>query len=258
MAPGTRRVGQSTRRMARSRRNVAIIIFLVAVAAVVGIALILQSRVLAGAGGATIALLILMLCIRVIAERGMDREFNAQSRAIRGAVGEELVGAILEQMGPDYLSIHDIESSYGNIDHIVIARQGGVFLIQTKSHDGRVDAPDGVLLVNGKPPDKDLIAQTLNNIYWLCDEINTVVSEKPWITPFLVFTNAFVPRITPIKGVRVLNMRFLTQELSASGRPSPANERLWQHRDTIASALRPPASSTMKSESGTRDEAQAR
>ena len=122
MAQGSSRAGQSTRRMARRRRNNAIIIFLVAVAVVVGIALILQSRVLVGAGGATIALILLMLCIRVIAERGMGRQFDGQSRAMRGAVGEELVGAMLEQMGPDYLSLHDIESPYGNIDHVVIAR----------------------------------------------------------------------------------------------------------------------------------------
>ena len=115
-------------------------------------------------------------------------------------------------------------------------------MIETKSHGGRVDAGDGVLLVNEMPPEKDFVAQALNNTYWLRDKINTVVGEKPWITPFLVFTNAFVPRITPIKGVRVLNKRFLTQELSASGRPSPANDRLWQQRDSIAAELRPPTS----------------
>ena len=82
LGAGIKSAGQSTCRMARRRRNNAIIIFLIAVAVVVGIALILQSRVLVGAGGATIVLILLMLCIRVIAERGMGRQFDGQSRAM--------------------------------------------------------------------------------------------------------------------------------------------------------------------------------
>jgi hypothetical protein len=49
--------------------------------------------------------------------------------------------------------IHDVVSPYGNIDHIVLNAQGGIFLIETKAHGGRVSVVDGRLLVNGHDPE---------------------------------------------------------------------------------------------------------
>lgn len=238
MKDDTNRPGRSTRHMARNRRRSALIIAVGGLAFVTLMAILLQSNVLAGVGGASIVLLILIRLVSDIADRETSRQLKAERRAIRGAVGEEAVGAILAKMGPDYFAIHDVESPYGNIDHVVVTRGGGVFLIETKSHGGRVEAPAGALLVNGKPPEKDFIGQALKNALWLRDEIAALLGGKLWVTALLVFTNAFVPRLPPIKGVKVLNKRFLASELSKSAKGTSLGDRPWHRRTQIAERLR--------------------
>ena len=117
--------------------------------------------------------------------------------------------------------MHDIESPYGNIDHIVIGKNAGIFLLETKAHGGKVEVNGETLLVNGKLPEKDFIAQALRNSYWLRDEISQIVGDKPWITPILVFTNAFVPPTRPVKGVSIINKKYLLNFLQKPTDPTP-------------------------------------
>ena len=132
--PELRRPAQSTRAMAAKRRKLAIAIAVGALLIMVLIALLLHGRVLAGLGGATLVLLLLLRVLADVADRETSRLLKAERRALRGASGEEVVGAILSGLGQDYFAIHDLESPYGNIDHIVFARSGSVFMIETKAH----------------------------------------------------------------------------------------------------------------------------
>ncbi len=134
-------------------------------------------------------------------------------RAIRGAEAEEGIGSILAALSGDYLVIHDIATPHGNIDHVVIARQGGVFLIETKAYRGRVSAENGRLLVNGHETEKNFITQAVNNVYWLRKRIRAASGLTVWITAIIVFTNAFVEPMAPIKGVRVMNKNYLSKAL---------------------------------------------
>jgi Nuclease-related domain len=66
-----------------------------------------------------------------------------------GASGEEAVGRILERLEPDgFRTIHDrkIPGSRANIDHIVVGPTG-VFVVETKSYEGRVRVNWGRLMV---------------------------------------------------------------------------------------------------------------
>jgi len=122
---------------------------------------------------------------------------------LSGAKGKEKIGSLLETLGEDYLVIYDIESPYGNIDHIVINKQSGVFLLETKAHGGRVSVKNGHLLVNGHDPEKDFIAQVLNNTYWLKEKTCNTINVEVWIIAVLVFTNAFVERRLQSKELRL-------------------------------------------------------
>jgi len=95
--------------------------------------------------------------------------------------------------------LHDIESPYGNIDHIVIGKNNGIFLLETKAHGGKVTIERGHTLGQREATEKDFIAQCLRNTYWLRDEVEKVVGLKPWISPILVFTNAFISATRPVK-----------------------------------------------------------
>ncbi len=94
----------------------------------------------------------------------------------------------------------------------------------------------GRLPVNGHEPAKDFIAQALKNTYWLRDEIRQTITVEVWITPVLVFTNASVERTTPIKGVTMVNRKYL---LSLLNRPNAKlrNLSVWENREKIISAL---------------------
>jgi len=230
--------GRSTRQMAGKRRKQACLYCLFFIAAIVSIyALLNNASALKIGGGGMLVLLILMRVIPDIADRVFTKKAKEEKRAIRGARGEEKVGELVAGLGEDYLILHDIASPYGNIDHVAIGKEGGVFLIETKAHGGTVDATGERLLVNGNDPEKDFIRQTLSNTYWLRDEIEKVCGVKPWITPVLVFTNAFVKSGRPVKGVRVVNKKYLVSILTRENRGGSKNQAVWEKRAEIFGAL---------------------
>ncbi len=113
---------------------------------------------------------------------------------------------------------------------MVISQEGGIFLLETKSHGGRVELINNDLMVNGKPPEKDFIAQVLRNTYWLREEVEKVTGMKPWVTPLLVFTNAFVRGNLKAKGIMILNKRYLLEALQKKQKDS---EKIWEKREAI-------------------------
>jgi len=197
--------------------------------------LISRSKALGIGGFGVLGLFILVRLVMDYTEVRSRRMMKEERRAIRGARAEERIGSILDSLGEDYFVLHDITSPHGNIDHIVITRQGGIFLIETKAHGGRVSVANGQLLVNGHEPEKDFIAQVLKNLYWLRGIIQAVVNVEPWITPIVVFTNAFVECTTPIKGVRIINKKYL---LDALQQPNTRMQNLvaWENREKIREA----------------------
>ncbi len=72
--------------------------------------------------GALIFPLIAVVLVKVVGRR-IDRSVNEERRAVRGARGEELVGAMLEELGDRFLIFDDLPSPHGNIDHLVLSRE---------------------------------------------------------------------------------------------------------------------------------------
>jgi hypothetical protein len=233
-----RRAGKSTREMARKRRRSAAWTAIIGIMVVAGLWLLLKNGKAAGIGG--IGVLVLLILLQVLPdwiEGSVGRKLKAEKRAIRGARAEEKIGEMLAGLSADYYVLHDVESPYGNIDHIVISQYGGVFMIETKAHGGRVEVNGENLLVNGKNPEKNFIAQALSNTYWLRDEINKIVGAKPWINPIIVFTNTFVPQTRPVKGVRIINKKYLLNTLSKPGRSNAVNAQVWVKKEKIGASL---------------------
>ena len=232
------RAGKSTREMAKKRRNDAIWIAVFGIMTIIILWFFLENSKAFGIGG--IGILVLLVLIRIIpdfVERGADKKFREEKRAIRGAQAEEKVGDILADLSTDFYVLHDIESPYGNIDHIVIGKNNGIFLLETKAHGGKVTIEGDTLLVNAKLPEKDFIAQCLRNTYWLRDEVEKVVGLKPWISPILVFTNAFVSATRPVKGVRIVNKKYLSTLLNRTTQSNALNAKVWDHKKDIGIKL---------------------
>jgi len=233
-----RPAGKSTRKMAWRRRRNSIFVGLIVLAIGLTLSFFLLNAKAFGIGGA--AFLIILIAIRLLGDwiEGYGRRSRKlEKRAIRGAVAEENIGYLLDGLGEDYYMLNDIESPYGNVDHIVIGKNNGIFLIETKSHHGKVEIIGNDLLVNGKPPEKNFIGQTLKNTYWLKERVGNIIGSQPWITPILVFTNAFVPYSQPIKNIHVINKRYLVSTVTKIGKRDATNIRIWEQKEKISDGL---------------------
>lgn len=160
-----------------------------------------------------------------------------QRRYEKGARGEETIVDLLSSLGPDFAVWHDVMTHYDNIDHIVLAKNGTLFMIETKANSGTVDASTGTLLLNGRRPPKDMIAQCLRNTYSLKETIETTFGRTIWVQPILVFTNAFVHSGKPIKGVRVMNKKYLVETLRSYSTKVEPGSWLWDKKEEFEEVI---------------------
>jgi len=171
---GAREAADRRNRAGRSARNIADAIYLkravVAIGGGIGLLVrclkLLPAMPRAGIWG----LLVLLVAIRVIA-RQIESTAKAcrkeERKAERGARAEELVGEALEHLAGQYAVFHNVDTGHGDIDHVVLTRNHGVFVLETKSHFGEVAVRNGELLIDGQATEKDFIAQALRNTMWL-------------------------------------------------------------------------------------------
>ena len=235
--PKRKQAGASTREMERKRWNTGLIINLAGLVVAILILIVFLTNPKWIPAPVLLVLLVVVLVLPSFISRKVNQKLKESKRAGRGAVAEEKVGELLAELGPDFLVLHDVECAYGNIDHLVIASNGAVFMIETKSHRGKVTVQDNVLLVNGRTPEKDFIAQSLRNSFWLRDQIEPFAGKKPWVTAVLVFTNGFVQVRGPVKGVIVTNKKYLLNTIQNAVRRAHALPGVWENRDEIASLL---------------------
>jgi Nuclease-related domain len=143
-------------------------------------------------------------------------------RGDRGAAGEEQVGALLDELSDHgWQVIHDASLGRGNVDHILIG-PGGVFTVETKSHQG----PVRVGRVHGA---------TLSQAQAQRRAIERVTGME--VEPMIVYSRAWVDRpLARRKGVRVVPARMLLGYLSKlTARLS--DEQIEAARGLVAAAL---------------------
>jgi len=234
-----KKAGSSTRKRAESiQKSLSLMLVLGLIIVIVIFFITLDQGLMMKLGPGVI--LVLMIIVKVlpdVLEKQSKKVNKLERRSIRGAVAEEKIGELLENLGEDFRVIHDVNSRFGNIDHVVLGKECGVILIETKSHHGHVSFSGDALLVNGKYPEKDFILQTNKNTYWIRDQIGEVVGFKPWIISVIIFTNAFVEAHKPVKGVSVINKKFLRQFIQSKCKPSPQNMKVWEKRGEIEEVL---------------------
>src|SRR5208283_836242 len=111
--------------------------------------------------------------------------------ADRGAYAEEVVAEKLMNLPDGYHTFNDIAFDGFNIDHVIVG-SGGIFLVETKSHKGNVDAKGDILLLDGNQSPKNFLNQTWRQTYQLRDFLKKKTSREWTIKPILCFTRAFV------------------------------------------------------------------
>lgn len=176
---------------------------------------------------ASVGIIFLMVGIeRAVAKK--DKHYRKRERqAERGALAEEKVGAVLESLKGPYAVFHDVETEYGDIDHVVVSKDHGIFVIETKSHSGNVTVENGKLLVNGKPPEKDFLAQVLRNTMWLQKRIREKTGVDLYIQPILVFSRALVREWKPVRSVLIRNQKYLIEAIEKRRTNPEVASQLW-------------------------------
>lgn len=184
MSNRNREAGKSTYEMARKRRKAMIIIAVVGVIIFVILLLTLNNTKALGIGG--IGFLVLLFLVQAFPDfldGILGKKQKEVKRAIRGADAEVKIDQLLGDLSEDYLVLNDLASPYGNIDHVVFSKDSGVFLIETKSHRGKVSVRDNVLYLNEHLTEKDFINQTLKTPTGLEKNSLRSLVSKPGLIP---------------------------------------------------------------------------
>ena len=150
-----------------------------------------------------------------------------EQRAERGARAEEAVEEVLRQLKGPYDVFNDVDTGYGDIDHILLSRGHGVFVLETKSHSGKVTVHNEILLIDEKQPEKDFIDQAFRNTMWLKRRIKETTGLDPWVQPIIVFTHAFVQEWRPVRSILVRNKKYLVSTIEKTRANQTTTARLW-------------------------------
>lgn len=122
-------------------------------------------------------------------------------RWLRGAEGEEAVGAICAELEADgWHAIHDVSLGRGNVDHILVG-PGGIFSIETKSHRGRI-------------PIDHIDPKMLKQAYAQKKLLERITGRD--VKPLLVFSRAYLVGSVPAqrRGITILPARTLRHYFS--------------------------------------------
>lgn len=141
-------------------------------------------------------------------KKAREKALNAKNTWLKGGRAEVCVGVELEELqGHGVYIFHDVQlPGMGNIDHVALDPHG-FFGIETTSHKGQVSAGGRELLLNGRRPDKDFISQTWRGCYRLKEVLQAEV------TPLLCFTDAFVEGRLFVRGVKIVPLDWLNDEI---------------------------------------------
>lgn len=167
----------------------------------------------------------------------IDHVHKREKDAARGASAEESVGEILDALDKDRFQVfHDVVLGYGNMDHIVLRRDGAVFMIETKSQAGKISYDGQKLLRDGHPLENVSINQTVRNYLRLGEHLGRYAEREVWVNGILCFTKGFIQVRGRIKGVHVLNAKWLLKGLE-EGRANPdLADWLWEHFGVMLSS----------------------
>jgi hypothetical protein len=128
-----------------------------------------------------------LLVMRTVMRTGEHRIDQAPQGALRP---RSLSGRNWPSSTTGFMSFM-MSSWGGNIDHVVVG-PARTFTIGTKSHWGKVAFRGGQLLLNGRPFEKNVLAQSYAEAKSLQEHLRKISGKDFPVTPLLVFTRAFV------------------------------------------------------------------
>jgi hypothetical protein len=114
----------------------------------------------------------------------------------KGARGEERVAAVLANLPGGFAVFHGVDggagrrvSGAGDIDHVVVG-PSGVWVIETKCWDGRVEVGASNVLFDGAPPSHDPVEQVRRLAARVVDDLARRLPDAPPVHALLCFAGS--------------------------------------------------------------------
>jgi hypothetical protein len=203
--------GQSVRELANKRHIISIVLFGLAILIPLLWINNINNIAKLGLPGVIFLIIIGKLGMEILGKKALYAKKRARD-ADRGAEAEEKVAERLNALPDGYFGFHDISFDGFNVDHIVVG-PGGIFVVETKSHRGKLTARGDALLLNNKPPMKDFLNQAWSQTFEVRDLLKEHLSKELPVKPVLCFSRAFVQVRRPVKGIAVTNIKYLNDYL---------------------------------------------
>jgi hypothetical protein len=151
---------------------------------------------------------------------------------------EETVGELLNSLDEGFDLVNNIHTPAGKIEHLVLSRENGVFVINVCDQIGKIDLSAGTLKVNGEGLNDDPILKVIDDTAWVRQKIRETTGIVAWVKPVIVFTHAHVEEGMPLKGVTLIQKGHLLRLLYRTNTPINRMSMLWENREKLFSVLR--------------------
>lgn len=124
-------------------------------------------------------------------------------RMALGRDGERIVAEELDKLRAGGAEvIHDVPAQGFNIDHVVLSRRG-IYAIETKtwstprSGDARIRLTETGIVVAGRHPDRDPVAQAQSAARWLDRFLEESTGKRFPVRGTVLFPGRFIERMSP-------------------------------------------------------------
>jgi hypothetical protein len=144
------------------------------------------------------------------------------------------VAAWLDDLPANYDVYHAVETSEGDLEHLVVSYDRGVFLIESRSAPGRITVQGDRLYLDHQLADPNLVEATMRRASWLRNVLSERTGVTVPVTPVVVFTAAVVPDDGRFGTAILTDLDDLGMALSHTRVRAPEATRFWQHRRHLA------------------------
>lgn len=159
-------------------------------------------------------------------------------RIEQGRAGEVEVATRLRRLGASYRVIHDLVlPTGGDADHIVVG-PSGVFVIETKSYNGKVQLLEDSIVIDGFRPRRDLMSQVRRSAKMVKGILATLADYRGWVQPVICFGRSRLERSRFVSGVLLTNPEQLCYLIRHWRSPGLSEDSIEAAFDALASRSR--------------------
>lgn len=157
-----------------------------AIMVVIIVCLVQPLYVFLGGSGAAVAVQVIVIGILLKLLWNAFRDIRVR---MQGAGGEAAVRAALKGLDGRFHVLGSVViGNKGDIDFVVVGPTG-VWVIEVKSHKGRMNIEGGRIMRNGKSFDKNFIRQVWGATYALKDVVKRQVPKQIFMQPVVAFSS---------------------------------------------------------------------